>query len=86
MRVWYRSYPGAQACAGTVDGEPWLLGGHTLVADLREMDHVCQDAYKKDHVNAAAVFALALADSRGTVDMMQQATARGVPVFLGTLP
>lgn len=66
VRVWYRSYPGAQACMGTVDGDPWMLGGHTLVADLREMDHVYQDAHKRAHVNAAAVFALAPMDTENT--------------------
>lgn len=56
VRVWYQAWPddsGAGTFAGTIDGEPWLLGDHTWVVHLREMEPRYRDGARST-VKAAA--------------------------------
>lgn len=58
VRVMYQVSPGPQyAYAGVVDGEPRLLGEHTWVVRLREMDPRYRDGARST-VPAAACCAL----------------------------
>lgn len=57
-RVWYQSSPGPlHRYAGTVDGEPRVLGEHTWVVHLRDMDPKYRDGARST-VPAAACDAL----------------------------
>lgn len=51
-RVWYEASPG-RFYAGTIDSEPRLLGGHTWVVHLRDMDPSYRDGERSTVASAA---------------------------------